>query len=89
MPIQAEDLALYYDEYCPYCMRVLRTLRALDVQLELRNVRRDPQHLRELVAARGRGTVPVLRIHRAEGDEWMPESADIIAYLERRFGRTG
>jgi len=89
MPIQAEDLALYYDEYCRYCMRVLRTLRALDVQLELRNVRRDPQHLRELVAARGRGTVPVLRIHRAEGDEWMPESADIIAYLERRFGPTG
>jgi glutathione S-transferase len=41
-----------------------------------------------LVAERGRRTVPVLRI-RGEGggaDRWMPESADIVAYLAERFG---
>jgi glutaredoxin 2 len=29
--------------------------------------------------------VPVLRIQKAGGDEWMPESADIVRYLEKRF----
>jgi glutathione S-transferase len=80
-------LALYYDDECRFCGRVLRALQALDVEVELRNVRHDPSYLQELVEARGRGTVPVLRIRSPGGDQWMPESLDIVAYLEQRFGR--
>ena len=42
--------------------------------------------------ARGRGTVPVLRIVEGEGegdgarDEWMPESRDIVSWLRREYG---
>jgi glutaredoxin 2 len=42
----------------------------------------------DLVAARGRRTVPVLRRDLADGTvDWMPESRDIIDYLQRTYGR--
>jgi len=80
-----DDLSLYYYDGCPWCMRVLRALDRLGVRVERRNILEDPQHGRDLAAARGRRTVPVLRIQSDGRDEWMPESADIVAYLERRF----
>ena len=55
------------------------------MEVELRNIHRDPKHLADLVAARGRETVPVLRITSGAGDEWMGESRDIVRYLEGRF----
>jgi len=83
----AEDLALYFFHGCPYCERVLRALAELDLKLELRDVRAQPDHRAELRAARGRGTVPVLRIAGPDGAvTWMPESKDIVRYLEERFG---
>jgi glutathione S-transferase len=85
---RADDLALYHFDSCPYCWRVRRALADLGVEVELRDVEEHPEHLRALLEARGRRTVPVLRIRRAEGDEWLPESADIIAYLRERFART-
>lgn len=83
---RADDLALYHFDSCPYCQRVRRALARLGVEVELRSIDESPEHYEALMAARGRGTVPVLRIRKEEGDEWMPESADIVAYLERRFG---
>jgi glutathione S-transferase len=84
---KAGDLALYHYDTCGYCARVRWVLEQLGVEVELRDVLEDPQHMEDLVAARGRRTVPVLRIAKDGGDEWMPESRDIIAYLERRFAR--
>jgi glutaredoxin 2 len=85
----AGDLSLYHYDSCPYCARVRRVIAELGVEVELRDIEEDAGHLRALVEARGRRTVPVLRIRHAEGDEWMPESADIIRYLRERFGRPG
>ena len=81
----APDLALYHYDTCPYCVRVRYALSKLGVEVELRNIHRDPKHLADLVAARGRETVPVLRITSGAGDEWMGESRDIVRYLEGRF----
>lgn len=81
-----ETLALYYFEACPFCRRVLTALKRLNVEVELRDIWRDPQHRTDLINARGRATVPVLRCMSGDVDRWMPESRDIIAYLERRFG---
>lgn len=80
-----DDLALYYYDSCPFCIRVLMAIRQLGLDIELRNILSDPQHRADLTAARGRATVPVLRISADGGDEWMPESVDIVAYLRRRF----
>lgn len=84
---KADDLALYYYDGCPYCDRVRDALERLGVEVELRDVHRDRANMDALVAERGRRTVPVLRIRGESGaDRWMPESADIVAYLAQRFG---
>ncbi|GAM59406.1 hypothetical protein JCM19231_1975 [Vibrio ishigakensis] len=42
----------------------------------------EPKYREELLEARKRGTVPVLKITNEQGSEtWMPESMDIVEYL--------
>lgn len=81
----AEGLALYHYEGCGYCARVRRGLERLGVEVELRDIDEEPRFEEELVQARGRRTVPVLRIEEEGRVQWMGESRDILAYLERRF----
>ena len=79
-------LVLYQFEGCPYCGRVRRALDALGIEIEIRDTLDDAASARELVEATGRRTVPVLRIEEADGTvRWMPESADIVDYLNARF----
>lgn len=83
----AEGLALYQYRGCPFCMRVEHAVARLGVEIELRDTLRSPERARELIEATGHRTVPVLRIDEPDGEvRWLPESADIIAYLEERFG---
>ena len=83
-----DRLALYYFDSCPFCRRVLRAIDALGVDVELRHIYKDEANLEELLDARGRATVPVLRIISPDGEErWMPESADIVRYLETTYGK--
>lgn len=85
-PTRCEDLALYVGAGCGYCEDVRVEARALGLEIVERDAWTDPEHRRDLQEARGRGTVPVLRIQRPGDDEWMGESADIIAYLRERCG---
>lgn len=78
-------LALYHFETCPFCHRVRRAAQRLGADLELLDIFGDARHLRELTEATGRRTVPVLRIEDEQGVRYLPESTDIIAYLEERF----
>lgn len=80
----AEDkLALYHFDSCPFCRMVRVAIDDLGLDVELRDIFEDAQYRDELVEARGRPTVPVLRITSTDGEErWMPESDDIIRYLE-------
>ena len=81
-PDSRPDLALYMKDWCGYCSRVKRAIADLGLTIPLRNIA-DPEHLEALIAARGGRTVPVLKITHADGrEEWMPESRDIIAYLQ-------
>ncbi|NOQ85144.1 MAG: hypothetical protein GQ551_14145 [Myxococcales bacterium] len=85
---KTDRLALYHFDSCPFCMRVRRVIDELGLDVELRNIYEDKTHLEELREARGRTTVPVLRIMGADGeDRWMPESADIVRYLQASYGR--
>ena len=80
-----ETLALYHFASCSYCAMVRRTIEELGMSVELRDITQDPKWREELLAARGRGTVPVLRCESADGSvRWMPESRDIIKYLRKR-----
>lgn len=83
----ADTLALYYYDGCPFCMMVQQSIDDLDVNVELRDILSDRRHRGDLVDARGRATVPVLRITTPDGnDRWMPESRDIMSYLEKTYG---
>ena len=58
-------------------------IERLGIDVELRDIHENPQHRDDLVEARGRATVPVLRITSPDGEErWMPESRDILRYLK-------
>ena len=83
-PAPAKDkLALYHSHTCPYCAIVRSAIDRLGLDIELREVFEDPEYRSELVDARGRATVPVLRITSSDGeDRWMPESQDIVRYLQ-------
>ncbi|NOY92353.1 MAG: hypothetical protein GXP55_14255 [Deltaproteobacteria bacterium] len=80
-------LSLYAFSTCPYCQRVFSALDALDVEVEIKDIHRDPDSRRALLQATGSGTVPVLRIEEQGEVRWLPESRDIIAYLYQRFGK--
>ena len=81
-----QKLALYYYDGCYFCHLVRRAIDRLGVDVELRNVISEPRHREALQQATGRRRVPVLRIDDTDGtSRWMPESRDIVAYLERRF----
>ncbi len=82
------DLTLYHFPGCPYCERVQRALRKLEVQVTQRDIHQDPQARRELQAAMGRPTVPVLHIDDPKAAaRWLPESAHIVRYLYEEQGQ--
>ena len=78
-------LSIYGFPACPFCARVNRVIEQLNAPVENRDIWRDPSFREELLAARGRGTVPVLRIEEGNDVTWLGESQDIIAYLQERF----
>jgi glutaredoxin len=85
---EADKLALYYSPTCGFCRRVMRAIDRLGLDVEMRNVIESNDRRDELIEARGRATVPVLWIQSPDGEErWMPESMDIIHYLEHMYGR--
>ncbi|MEO0422674.1 MAG: glutathione S-transferase N-terminal domain-containing protein [Pseudomonadota bacterium] len=80
-----QSLALYHFLGCPYCEMVRAVIDEFAIDVEFRDIYGDPKHRDDLVAARGRQTVPVLAITDAAGEvQWMPESRDIVQWLRER-----
>ena len=75
-------LALYVTPLCGYCHYVISTIKELGLEVEIRNVMENREDLEDLYNARHRTTVPVLRITKDGEDQWMPESRDIVEYLQ-------
>ncbi len=83
---EEDVLALYKYDGCPFCAMVRSSIDRLGVDVEMRDIFENPQHRDDLIGARGRATVPVLRITSAGGEErWMPESRDIVRFLEMTY----
>ncbi|GJL81553.1 MAG: hypothetical protein DHS20C01_11870 [marine bacterium B5-7] len=81
-----EKLSLYYRDWCGACFVVKRAIKQLGLEVELRNVFANDIWYRQLVTARGRGTVPVLRRDLDDDTtDWMGESRDIVRYLEEYY----
>lgn len=79
-------LALYQFPACPFCVRTRRAIHALNLPIETRDAQQDPEHRGVLKRGGGEIQVPCLRIEEQGEVRWMYESAEIIAYLQGRFG---
>lgn len=79
-----EGHSLYQFFACPFCVKTRRAIHRLGIDLELRDINKEPEFRAELAEQGGRVKVPCLRIVEDEGVRWMYESNDIIAYLEQR-----
>jgi glutaredoxin len=82
---ETKSLSLYQLEACPFCVKVRRGVKRLDLKIELKDVK-QPAIAEELKSGGGEFQTPCLRIASADGKiEWLYESDDILAYLARRF----
>jgi len=79
------NLILYELEGCPYCAKVVSKLDELGLEYESRMVPRAHSDRTEVEEVSGQTGVPVL-IDEEHGVEGMPESDDIVAYLDRTYG---
>jgi len=79
------NLILYELEGCPYCAKVKQTLTDLDLEYESRMVPRSHDERTEVEEVSGQTGVPVL-IDEDHGVDGMPESDDIVEYLQETYG---
>lgn len=79
-------LELYELEGCPYCAKVKRKLDGLELEYESHMVPRPHSERTEVKEVSGQTGVPVL-VDTEHGIEGMPESDDIVEYLERTYGQ--
>lgn len=83
---QLASHSLYQFPGCPFCIKVRRAARRLNLPLELRDASRGSEHRQELLEQGGQIKAPCLRIDKVDGSSvWMYESKDIITYLSRQF----
>ncbi|MES2818923.1 MAG: glutathione S-transferase N-terminal domain-containing protein [Pseudomonadota bacterium] len=81
----AAGLSLYQFHACPFCVKTRRTIRQLNLPIELRDAKNNEQHRQTLLSQGGAIKVPCLRIEENGQSTWMYESKAIIAYLQGRF----
>lgn len=83
---ETANYALYQFEACPFCVKVRRTIKRQSLKIELRDAKNNQEHRAALLEGGGKIKVPCLRIDNKEGQtEWMYESSDIMAFLERKY----
>lgn len=82
---QAQTMSLYQFHACPFCVKVRRAMRRLNVDIELHDAKNDPVRREELNTGGGRIKVPCLKTNDGDKETWLYESKDIIAYLEKQF----
>jgi glutathione S-transferase len=79
------NLELYELEGCPYCEKVIRKLDELELEYDSHMVEREHSKRTEVEEISDQTGVPVLVDHD-NGIEGMPESGDIVEYLEETYG---
>lgn len=80
---KTKNLSLYQYHMCPFCVKVRRTMKRLNLHIELRDAKDNATFAEELLSQGGKKQVPCLRIENADGTiNWMYESDTINQYLE-------
>ncbi len=75
-------LALYQYQSCPFCAVTRQAFNKLGLNVEIRDVLRQPKYRSDLIQHGGSPQVPCLRIEKENGEaKWLYESRDIIKYF--------
>jgi len=80
-------ITLYELPGCPYCAKVRRKLDELELDYDVVEVPSSHSRRTEVKEISGQTAVPVI-VDEDHGIDGMPESDDIVAYLERTYGST-
>jgi glutaredoxin len=78
------NIELYELEGCPYCAKVKRKLDEIGLEYESHMVPSSHANRTEVKEVSGQTGVPVL-VDEDNDVEGMPESDDIVAYLEETY----
>jgi glutaredoxin len=78
------DITLYELDGCPYCAKVIDKLNELNLEYDSISVPRSHGERTEVEEVSGQTGVPVI-IDEAHGIHGMPESDDIVEYLEETY----
>jgi glutaredoxin len=81
----AASLSLYQFRACPFCVRTRRSIRRLNLPIQLFDAMNDDMQRQMLLTQGGAIKVPCLRIDENDASTWMYDSKVIIAYLQQRF----
>lgn len=76
-----KDLKLYYKPECPFCQKVMRYMDEKSIEVEMMNIKTDPQNQKDLVEIGGMDQVPMLLI---DGKP-LYESDDIIVWFRENI----
>jgi len=83
---KCKKLTLYQYPTCPFCVRVKRNIKRLNLPIRLIDPRKNPEAMALLEKEGGKVQVPCLQITDNKGhSSWMYESADINYYLDEQF----
>lgn len=86
---KCKNMSLYHYPACPFCVRVRRNMKRLNLPIRQIDPRKDPQWMQTLEQEGGKVQVPCLQIVDNNGNSaWMYESAEINKYLDQQFANT-
>ncbi|KAA1152691.1 glutaredoxin [Pseudoalteromonas sp. FUC4] len=80
---QTSQFKLYQFKACPFCVKVRRAIKREGLNIETRDAKDNEQYRQELLEQGGKVKVPCLRIEKNGQVQWLYESNDIIAYLNK------
>lgn len=81
-----KSLTLYHLLACPFCVKVRRKMKALALHFPVLDIGKNEAAYQEMMAGGKEDQVPCLKIVADDGSvQWMYESDEINAYLEKRF----
>lgn len=77
------QLKLYQFEACPFCVKVRREIRRLNLNIQLVDALHDKAAEEKLITEGGKRQVPCLYIvNKDQSVTWLYESSAIIIYLQ-------
>ncbi|WP_228743662.1 glutaredoxin family protein [Marinobacter adhaerens] len=85
---KATSFSLYHYRSCPFCAYTRSAMKHIDIEVEERDIARNPAYREELIKGGGRAQVPCLRIESNREVRWLYESQDIVHYLQRHAAQS-